>query len=123
MIYTSYFGNLKNLSDKYIPISIARWTPKWYKGLRYSKLAPNLTLLTWWRKSDKTQKDKDFYKLAFLKHLTTLNPHKIALELNDKCNGKIPVLICFEKPGDFCHRHIVAEWFRANRIKCEEIKN
>ena len=29
-------------------------------------------------------------------------------------------LICYEKPSDFCHRHLVAEWFRNHGHNCEE---
>ena len=29
-------------------------------------------------------------------------------------------LICYEKPTDFCHRHLVADWFNKNGILCEE---
>lgn len=29
-------------------------------------------------------------------------------------------LICYEKPSDFCHRHLVAEWLNQNGYKCEE---
>ena len=25
-------------------------------------------------------------------------------------NGKDVALCCYEKPGDFCHRHLVAKW-------------
>ena len=31
-------------------------------------------------------------------------------------------LVCYEKPGDFCHRHLVAEWLNNNGCKCEEFK-
>ena len=29
-------------------------------------------------------------------------------------------LICYEKPTDFCHRHLVADWLNKNGIECEE---
>ncbi|MCM1500678.1 MAG: hypothetical protein NC124_19625, partial [Clostridium sp.] len=29
-------------------------------------------------------------------------------------------LICYGKPSDFCHRHLVAEWLNQNGFKCEE---
>ena len=29
-------------------------------------------------------------------------------------------LICYEKPTDFCHRHLVADWFNKNGIRCKE---
>lgn len=28
--------------------------------------------------------------------------------------GKEPVLVCYEKTGDFCHRHILAGWLKEN---------
>lgn len=29
-------------------------------------------------------------------------------------------LICYEKPSDFCHRHLVSDWINLRGIKCEE---
>ena len=29
-------------------------------------------------------------------------------------------LVCYEKPSDFCHRQLVAEWFTKNGIPCKE---
>ena len=29
-------------------------------------------------------------------------------------------LVCYEKPGDFCHRHLVAKWLTDNGFTCEE---
>ena len=31
-------------------------------------------------------------------------------------------LICYEKPSDFCHRHLVADWLNKNGFRCEEWK-
>lgn len=30
-------------------------------------------------------------------------------------------LICYEKPSDFCHRHLVAQWLRDNGFGCSEM--
>lgn len=35
--------------------------------------------------------------------------------------GRTFALICYERPGDFCHRHLVADWFRKNGYRCEEV--
>ena len=33
------------------------------------------------------------------------------------------VLLCYEKPGDFCHRHILANWLEENfGFKVEEFR-
>ncbi len=51
-----------------------------------------------------------------MKQLDTLNVHEVA----DDLYGKI--LLCYEKPENFCHRHILAEWLRKNGYKCEELE-
>jgi uncharacterized protein (DUF488 family) len=38
----------------------------------------------------------------------------VLLDLQKLAGDKIPCLLCYEKPGDFCHRHIVAEWLHNN---------
>lgn len=32
------------------------------------------------------------------------------------------VFVCYEKPGDFCHRHLLAEWLTFNGFYCTEIE-
>ncbi|EMO56301.1 hypothetical protein LEP1GSC161_0086 [Leptospira santarosai str. CBC1416] len=39
-IYTSYFGNVRNLPEKIVPISIAR-SSRFWNGLKYLPLAPD----------------------------------------------------------------------------------
>lgn len=34
--------------------------------------------------------------------------------------GKEICLVCYEKPTNFCHRFLVAEWLRENGIACKE---
>lgn len=45
-----------------------------------------------------------------------LNPNDILKEL-----GEDAVLLCYEKPGDFCHRHLVSQWLNENGIRCSEL--
>ena len=32
-------------------------------------------------------------------------------------------LVCYEKPSDFCHRHLVADWLNKNGYDCEELSD
>jgi len=121
MIYTSYFGNIKNLPSDCEPISISRWVPKWYKGQTLLLLAPSTTLLKWWINSKKTKRDEEIYIKNFDVQLAKLNPKEIEQILIKKCGDKIPTLICYEGCDEFCHRHLVSEWFNNNGIKCKEI--
>lgn len=118
-IYTSYFANLKNLPDNVCPISICGKAPDWYKGIQYKALAPKY----WFFKKYKEDGDAEFYTLAFQKDVCdALNVSTTLLDLQKLAGDKIPCLLCYEKPGDFCHRHIVAEWIKNNsNIKVEEL--
>lgn len=133
MIYTSYFAKLKSLPGNIIPISICGKAPDWYKGLQYKKLAPKYDFFMEWKKTH----DNDYYIRCFKEQVTDqLNVCETVYELYEKIgiyldeegisfysestNEKHICLICYEKPSDFCHRHLVAKWLSDNGFKCEE---
>lgn len=118
-VYTSYFANLKNLPDNLCPISICGKAPDWYDGIQFKILAPKYSFFKVYEETH----DKDYYIEHFQNEVlgTRLNPHLILNRLYELAGRKIPCLICYEKPGDFCHRHLVAEWLQNNcNIKVEE---
>lgn len=47
--------------------------------------------------------------------LSRLDPLQVAQEL-----GQGSILLCWEKPGEFCHRIVVADWLREAGIEVEE---
>lgn len=124
MIYTTYFAKLKSLPNNIIPISICGKAPSWYTGLQYKKLAPKFDFFMKWKETQ----DNDYYIEHFQKEvLDVLDPFDVIREIENKiCDGKIilsPInfaLVCYEKPGDFCHRHLVARWLIAQGINCKE---
>lgn len=120
MIYTSYFAKLKSLPDNIIPISICARAPDWYKGLQYKKLAPKYGFFMEWKKNH----DNDYYIEHFRSEvLDCLDAESVIKELDcliSNINRKDIALICYEKPSDFCHRHLVAEWLRNSGFRCEE---
>lgn len=123
MIYTSYFGKIKDFPSNFEPICIARWKPKWYHGKALLSLAPSDQLLRWWRAADKNALNWNKYRMIFEDEvLLGRNPHSIEKMIKQAAGDKIPVLVCFEK-GGYCHRHLIAAWLRKNGIKCEEWKN
>ena len=122
MLYTSYFGNLANLPDNIVPISICGKAPDWYKGMQYKKLAPKYDFFMKW----KANHDNEYYIKCFNEQvLSKLDAQRVYDELLYMC-GKFSIdksefcLICYEKPSDFCHRHLVADWFNKNGIECKE---
>lgn len=123
MIYTSCFAKLKELENhNIIPISICGKAPNWYKGLQYKKLAPKYGFFMEWKKNH----DNDYYIEHFQKEvLDELNATEVILDFSRMNYGfnvgeNDIALICYEKPSDFCHRHLVAEWLNQNGFKCEE---
>jgi uncharacterized protein (DUF488 family) len=48
---------------------------------------------------------EEAYRLEYKKILDNLDPRKVYEDL-----GQEAILLCWEKPGDFCHRGMVAEW-------------
>lgn len=123
MIYTTYFANLKNLPKDIIPVSICGKAPEWYNGIQYKKLAPKYSFFSEWKKN----KDNEYYIRHFKEEvLDQLNAVKVLWEIHDLLPVNPPVkhiaLVCYEKPEDFCHRHLVAEWLKQNGFQCEEFR-
>ena len=123
MIYTSYFAKIKELErNNIIPISICGKAPDWYKGLQYKKLAPKYGFFMEWKKNH----DNDYYIKHFRSEvLDQLKATDVILDLSRliysfNIGENNIALICYEKPSDFCHRHLVAEWLNQNGFKCEE---
>lgn len=124
MIYTSYFANVKNLPASVIPVAICGKAPNWWEGLHYPILAPKWSFFSVWKET----KDNDYYIEHFINEvLKPLDVQKVIKDLltlvgNFKGLTYLPdiALICYEKPNEFCHRHLVRDWFRENGIACNE---
>lgn len=107
LIYTSYFAQVKNLPSDIVPISIAaKQVPGWRYPV-YKALAPTYNILYDYKRDG----DKDHYVAAYLRDvLRYLSPEKVVADLEKLSGGKDIALICYEKSGSFCHRHVVARW-------------
>ena len=118
MIYTSYFAKLKSLPDNIIPVSICGKAPDWYKGLQYRKLAPKHDFFIKWKENH----DNDYYIKCFEEQvLDKLNIHQVMFDLYETVTDDYDiVLVCYEKPTDFCLRHLVANWLTENGYECKE---
>ena len=53
------------------------------------------------------------------KILQKLDKDTVLQELSAMTGGQDFALVCYEKPGDFCHRHLVAEWLGLNGEEIE----
>jgi hypothetical protein len=113
-IYTTYFAKLNKLPSDIVPISICGKAPNGYKGLQYKKLAPKWSFFSVWKETG----DNEYYIHHFKNEvLSQLNPVGCVSELLNMVsdlNATKIALVCYEKPSDFCHRHLVAEWISEN---------
>jgi hypothetical protein len=98
-MFTSYFANVKKLPTDLVPVSIARGSPRGFPGKKELRLAPTWAML---------KMTKADYDTRFAEMLAQLDPAEIYQTL-----GENAVLLCWEKPGDACHRRLVAEWLEA----------
>ncbi|MBR0074265.1 MAG: hypothetical protein IJP96_00740 [Synergistaceae bacterium] len=99
MIYTSYYSNrnLKKIDGSLRLVGISQGIPKWYHGEVFKKLAPTWAMV-------KMTNEDDYTALYKSQILSGLDPIEIAKLLDNS------ILLCWEKPGDFCHRRLVAKW-------------
>jgi uncharacterized protein (DUF488 family) len=96
---TSYFAKSSRHPNA---VSIAGRCPREFSGREYKTLAPRY----WFFAKYKRDHDEKFYTEQYQKLiLNFLDPKKVFEEL-----GADAVLLCWEKPGVFCHRRLVAEW-------------
>lgn len=126
MIYTSSYDNCKsNLFKKY-SISGDRGKKKSYDGECYPKLAPAKEFWKEWHenigKKSEEENIKFYIREYWLQRLSKLDVNEVYKELNRS------ILLCYEKPDEFCHREIVAAWFelfligvRVPEVKTEDL--
>ena len=118
-IYTSYFANWRNFPKNSVQVSVALYPPRTFKGETYKPLCPPKTLLN----DYKNKVINEFeYTDKFNEYLDNFESYKIFRDLEKICGDKDCILLCYEKPNDFCHRHIIADWFIKNGVYVEELK-
>jgi hypothetical protein len=118
---TSYFGNRTATADPHA-VSIARWPPRWWgTRKRYIVLAPSADLL----KRSKAGLSWPEYVAEYQRDvLFKLNPMNVFSDLitdEEIGHGEV-VLLCWEAPGEDCHRRLVAEWLEKSlNVKIPEL--
>lgn len=122
-MFTGYFAKLSTyIRAGLIPISICGKAPDWYQGLQYKKFAPKWAFFNEW-KNGSHKGDNNYY----IEHFNSEILDKLDFEFEKSELKRLTqdqldrtILICYEKPGDFCHRHLVADWFKLHGLDCHE---
>lgn len=106
-IYEDYFGNWKNWRKDTVPVSVCRFPPKSWTGAQLTEVAPP----EWLLEGIKTNNIQlNLYVRIYNQILIDLGKEGIMEKLKEKSGGKDVSLICYEAPGDFCHRHLLKEF-------------
>lgn len=104
-LYTGYFANVKKYEEKgYTPVSVAGITPDFFKGEKWVDFAPRKTFFSKWKKGELTNEE-------YLKYLRNI-PSADIEELREITKEGKFVMCCYEKTGDFCHRHYLGAFLR-----------
>ena len=118
-IYTTYFKNIDKAIG--IKISIASSNPAWLKIVDYDDWI--IELSPGWSNVDKIKhglitREEFTNKVKARLRFNSANV-KYVTDLLDE--GKDVTLMCYEKPNDFYHRHIVREYIKNLGYEGEEI--
>jgi len=107
-MYTSYFFS-KKIDLTMNLVGISRSIPGYLKGRikAYKPLCPPWPLISSYKdnKIDRLQYEEEYRNTV----LNKLDPHQVYQDL-----GHDAVLLCWEQPDKFCHRHIAADWLSSN---------
>lgn len=123
MIYTGYYAKLKKYENEGLyPIAISGKVPSFYTKAYWSDFAPRYDMFLEW-KSGKI--DNSQYTVQYKEWLNSLDKQEIRdiiKELEDE--NKTIIFLCYEKSGEFCHRHVLADWLEENLgMRVEEYKD
>ena len=121
-LYTSYFANVKKLLEAGYKnlVCVAGYAPKFYFDTPKARFMPELApRRDWFWEWKNGHLPNEWYIEKYNETvLAKLDPNKVVEELGDNA-----VMLCYEKPGDFCHRHLIAEWITQNTgVPVEEIQ-
>ena len=98
MIFTSNFRVSGHLPQA---VAISLGLPRGWTGRRYRALAPPRILM-------EIVEPEKFIPLYRARVLDKLDPMQAIREMG----GDNFIMVCFEPPGEFCHRRVVAAWLR-----------
>ena len=120
MYYTSYYGNMNKIDrKKYVLASISFQKPDFCgkNVLDCSFLDPWKDLLDGYKNGTISEKE---YADQYLDNLKRLWPGLSNWFLINA--PKDIVFLCYEKPSEFCHRHLLAQFLEEQGFECKELQ-
>ena len=108
-IYTSYFAKWREFPSGSLAFGITRFPPMYFTGINIANLAPSSNLLY---NLKNHQIDEFVFKQKYIQELEDkgLTSKGVRRLFEDIAADHDLILCCYEQTGEFCHRHILAEW-------------
>lgn len=119
MIYTGYYSNKSKYESKgFFTIGISSYLPNYIDEDTplYRKIAPNKQMVDILHAGDRER-----FIDMFSSKLNKLDVNNTINELYSLSEGQDIILLCFESPNKFCHRHLVSEWLTCNGEPVSEL--
>lgn len=112
MLYTSYFALIPKLPKEMLKVRVSLFTPKWAQvDENMLCLNPTEQLLREVKsEAPPSEKAMKKYQEEVLKKLSPVEIYNKMINLLEKHSKKDLALLCYEKPGEICHRRFIAEW-------------
>ena len=116
-VYTGYFAQLNKYKGRGLfPIAICGKSPEFFRGVELKCFAPTWDIYSKWK--NKEISDEEYSTRFKNEILDKLEPKAILNFFDGFCTDI--VLLCYETPEKFCHRHLVSEWLCSIGINSEE---
>lgn len=113
-----YTSNYARQGSNPLSVGTSCVMPKWYTGMTNSIVAPTWDLV---RRYKQKEINSDEYSAEYLLLLESRNFD--AQQFVDKLPDGA-MLLCYEPPGEFCHRRLLAKWIDVfTDTKAEEWRN
>lgn len=125
-LLTSYFDSPRVSGGKRrdtVFVSVAGRSPDWIE-FKCRKLAPKRAWWNYWHSKFEGRLSSDESKAWYAaKYRETVLAAVIQREIVGELEAfgcSDVFLLCWEKPEEFCHRQLIAEWLNEAGFRCEE---
>lgn len=121
-LYTSYYARVSRANtDGYALIRISASMPKWFTKEIFpcSDLYPDWKLLTAYKNGQITEEE---YTAEYMETIKRKSKQSILDGFEAVCKVKGVdkiILVCWEGPHDFCHRHLAGNYLDENCVEWE----
>ena len=110
-IFTSYYARTKNFYvNRWHFVQVSHTYPNWWpiEGIiKLNEVVPPWYLVEGIKKGLLTE---EYYTESYKNFLSQVDREAVLEKLYGLLKDKNVVLLCYERPTDFCHRHILASW-------------